>query len=276
MTFTVFLVVLFAAALHATWNAIVKGSGDTVMSTTLVTGWAAALAAMILPWLPGPDPTSWPFIATSACLQIVYFVLVARIYRTADMGVTYPVMRGAAPLIVSLVSLLTPHASLPPIAWLGIGVICAGILSTVGQRRLRSPVTAWALLNAAVIATYTLVDGAGVRRSGAPAAYTLWIFLLTGAPLLGWTLIKRRSELVRHLTGRWRVGMVAGAGTVGSYGLALWAMTTSSVALVAALRETAILFAIAIARVVLKERISRWQVAGATAIATGAVLIRLA
>jgi drug/metabolite transporter (DMT)-like permease len=132
-----------------------------------------------------------------------------------------------------------------------------------------------ALLNAVVIATYTLIDGAGVRRSGAPAAYTLWIFLLTGGPLMAWALAARGRALRHYAAGNWRSGLVGGMGTIASYGLALWAMTVAPVAMVAALRETAILFGVAISRLVLKERVGPARITGACVIAAGAVALRL-
>jgi drug/metabolite transporter (DMT)-like permease len=132
-----------------------------------------------------------------------------------------------------------------------------------------------ALLNAVVIAGYTLIDGAGVRRSGAPAAYTLWIFLLTGAALAAWALLARRQVLRPYITRNWRLGLIGGFGTVTSYGLALWAMTVAPVALVAALRETSILFATAISGFVLKEKLGPARIAGALIIAAGAAALRL-
>jgi drug/metabolite transporter (DMT)-like permease len=208
--------------------------------------------------------------------QIGYFVLIARTYRIADMSQTYPLMRGAAPLLVALASASVLGERLSALAWLGVGVICAGI---VGMAVTRAPGqgrgVAMALANAAVIASYTLIDGAGVRRSGTPAAYTLWIFLMTGAPFALWVLAARRGAFRRHVVEHWPLGLVGGLGTVGSYGLALWAMTRAPIAVVAALRESSILFATAIAGLVLKERVSPLRIAGACIIAGGAAILRL-
>jgi drug/metabolite transporter (DMT)-like permease len=276
MTIAVFSIVLLAAACHATWNALVKGGGDTLLTTVMVTAAAAMIALAVLPFLPAPARASWPFIASSAVFSVTYFALVARIYAVADMSATYPLMRGTAPLLVAVVSGAVLGEPLVPLAWLGIVLICAGILSmAIARRAAANAGVALSLLNALVIATYTLIDGAGVRRSGAPAAYTLWIFLLTGAPLLGWALVARGAAFRRYVDGNWRAGLVGGAGTVTSYGLALWAMTVAPVAMVAALRETAILFGVAISGWVLKERVSRARVAGACVIAAGAVALRL-
>ena len=201
----------------------------------------------------------------------------ARTYRIADMNQTYPLMRGAAPLLTALASAALLKEPLSPPAWLGVAVICAGVIGmAAGRRSGQGRGVALALVNAVVIAGYTLVDGAGVRRSGAPAAYTLWIFLLTGAPFAGWLLAFRASAFRRYVARTWRLGLAGGFGTTASYGLALWAMTVAPIAVVAALRESAILFATAISVFVLKETVSPARLAGAGVIALGAVILRLA
>jgi uncharacterized membrane protein len=136
--------------------------------------------------------------------------------------------------------------------------------------------TAFALGNACVIASYTLIDGLGVRRSGAPAAYTLWVFLLTGIEMLLWILIWRRRDFVAYLRGKWLHALAGGGGTVLSYGLVLWAMTVAPVALVAALRETSILFATVISALVLKERVTLQRLTCIGLIVAGAMALRIA
>lgn len=278
MTVTVFAVVLFAAALHAIWNAIVKGASDRLMATVLVTGAAALIALPVLPFIAAPAPSSWPFIAISTLLQIGYFALVARTYDAADMAEAYPLMRGTAPMLVAVAGFLLLDEPLPPLAWAGIGLIGIGILSmATGGRRSGSGLgMALALGNAVVIAAYTLIDGAGVRRSGAPAAYTLWIFLLTGIPFLLWAWTARRRRFYRAFAADWHLGLAGGIGTLVSYGLALWAMTVAPIAMIAALRETSILFGMAISAVILKEPITRLRLIGAGVILAGAAMIRLA
>jgi drug/metabolite transporter (DMT)-like permease len=277
MTIGVFLVVLLAAALHATWNAVVKGGDDKLLTTILVTGSAALIAIALLPFLPPPARPSWPFIAASTILQYGYFILVAQTYRIADMSKTYPLMRGTAPLLVALASMALLQEPLAPLAWLGVILICCGIIGMAAGRRVRPDKgVGLALLNAVIIAGYTLIDGAGVRRSGAPDAYTLWIFLLTGVPFLLWALAARRQVFLRYVVDHWPAGLVGGLGTILAYGLALWAMTHAPVAMIAALRETSILFAIAISALFLKERVRLVSIAGTCIIAAGAIVLRLA
>jgi len=276
MSFDVFAVILLGAALHATWNAVVKGGGDTLLTTCMITSFASLIALAVIPFLALPARESWPLIGASVVFQVLYFVLVASTYRIADMSQTYPIMRGTAPLLVATASVFVLSESLSPLAWSGIAVICLGILSmaaapSTGQRKG----LVLALINAGVIAGYTLVDGVGVRKSGAPAAYTLWIFLLTGLPLAAWALATRRRVFCRYVIGQWHLGVVGGFGTVASYGLALWAMTAAPIATVSALRETSILFGVVISALVLKEQLTRTRVIAACIIAGGAMVLRL-
>lgn len=278
MPLAVFTIVLFAALLHASWNAIVKGAGDKLLTTVLVTTSAALLAAISLPLLRQPNPGSWPFILASSLFQIAYFGLLARTYHIADMSETYPLMRGTAPLLVGGMSVLVLGARLTLTMWIGVGVICLGILGmAAGNPRKNHRGIVLALLNAVVIAGYTLIDGLGVRHSGAPAAYTLWIFLVSAAPLAAWAIRARgRAAVALYARRNWYFGLIGGVGTVASYGLALWAMTIAPIAVVAALRESSILFGVIISGLLLKERVGPARFTAACTIALGAAVLRLA
>lgn len=272
-------VVLFAAMLHALWNALLKNSGDKRLATVMLTGAAALMAAGILPLLPAPARASWPYLAGSSSAEVAYFVLLAAAYRAGDMSHAYPIMRGTAPLIVAAVSATLVGERLSSMEWLGIAMICGGVLTLAlhGEAFTRHrTATLLALGNACAIATYTLIDGLGVRQSHSPAAYTLWMYLITGGMTLGWTLLTRRAEFLRYLRGRLLAGVAASAGMVCSYGLALWAMTLAPVALVAALRETSIVFVTILSATVLRERLSPQRLAATALIVAGAATLRLA
>jgi len=279
MSAIVFAAVLCGAALHASWNAIVKGGSDKLLSTALIAASSAVIALAVLPFLAPPARASWPYLAASAILQIVYFALVAAAYRATDMSRAYPLMRGLAPSLVAVFGALVLGQHLPPAGWLGVALVSAGVFAmafavtggVAGSRRG----TAFALANAAVIACYTLVDGAGVRVSGSAVAYSMWLFVLA-LPLVGWALLARRAAFVAFARANlWR-GVVGGIGNLGSYAIALWAMTRAPVAMVAALRETSILFGLAIAAVYLGERLGPTRVVAAALIVLGAVTLRLA
>jgi drug/metabolite transporter (DMT)-like permease len=276
---SVFLAVLLGAALHASWNAIVKGGPDKMMTTVLIAAVAGLVAGIALPFLPLPDPASWPFLAASALVQVLYFVLVAAAYGAADMSLAYPLMRGCAPVLVALAGAALLGERLTPAGWAGVSLVSAGVLGmALAGRRARASRrgVGLALANAAVIAAYTLIDGVGVRRSGAPVAYAMWLFLLNAVPLVAWALVARRAQLAACARRYATAGLVGGLGNLGSYGLALWAMTGAPVAAVAALRETSILFAMAIAALFLGETITRGRLAAAALIALGALTLRLA
>ncbi|VUC69185.1 integral membrane protein [Raoultella terrigena] len=276
MTINVFCILLFAALLHASWNAIVKASGDKMYAAISVSGSAAVIALLLLPFAPQPTLASAPYLLLSSALQVVYTVLVAKTYQVSDMSQTYPLMRGTAPLLVAIVSVVFLGDRLSPLAWSGIGVICLAILAMAynGRASSRRGVVL-ALINACFIAGYTLVDGTGVRLSGSALGFTLWSFLMNGSCLLGWATIARRHEVSRYLRQHWHKGLLGGISTMGSYGLALWAMTQAPLAVVAALRETSILFGALIAFVLLKERVIPLRIAAACGIAAGAILLRL-
>lgn len=276
MPLSVFAVVLFAALLHASWNAIVKGGGNKVLSAVLVAAFSSVLAMVLLPFLSQPARESWPFIAASTCCQVVYYMMVARTYHVADMSQAYPLMRGTAPLIVALISAFFVAEKLVPLEWAGIAVICFGILTMALNSRGNAQGAVLALMNACVIATYTLIDGMGVRLSGAPAAYTLWVFLLTGIPLTLWAVLAYKAVFFDYLKRNWLGGLVGGIGTSASYGLALWAMTIAPVAVVAALRETSILFGALISYFVLHEKVGRARIAAACVIAAGVMVLKAA
>lgn len=275
MSTVTLLVVLFAALLHAAWNALVKAGPDKRLSATVVTAGAALVALPLLPFVAAPAPASWPWLAASACLQVAYYLLLAQAYRLGDMGKTYPLMRGAAPLFVALASGPLLGEPLSPWQHGAVALIVVGILAlTVGEGRARRA-TAFALANAAVIAAYTMVDGIGVRVSGSAAGYTFWLFMLTAAGMLACALA-RGDALLAYARRHWKTGLAGGAGTMASYGLALWAMTRAPVAVVAALRETSIVFAMLIAWCLLGERLGPRRACAAGLIACGAVAMRLA
>ena len=280
--------VLAAAVLHVTWNTLVKISADGYLATVLIATAGAVMCGLALPFLPAIHAAAWLNVAGSVVAQSIYYPLVAAAYRAGDMSQTYPLMRGTAPLLVAVLSGPLIGESLDPAQWLGVVLICAGIWAmalrrrpskenSLRRRRFRtSRATGLALLNASVIATYTLIDGAGSRASGAPATYTAWIFLFTAVPMLAVAITRRRTELIAFTRRQWWVGAVGGPANVGAYGLVLEAVTRAPVASVAALRETSILFATVVARYVLKERVDRYRVGGTVVIAIGAVVLRSA
>ncbi len=268
MPLHVMLIVLLAALLHAAWNALVKSGSNKLLETIQLSVAAGAIAGAILPFLPLPAQASWPFLVASVAIHCVYFCMVAFVYRAGDLSFAYPIMRGSAPLFTALLATVAIGERINGGGWLGILLLCTGILwltrdnwrSTRSQRRA----LALGLVNSAVIVAYTIVDGIGVRASENAWSYVLWMFFLNGFPLLAVGLLSDAGALL-SLPGRaWLRGLLSGSCTVAAYGLTLWAMTHAPIALVAALRETSVLFGTAIAAILLKERFgrARWIAVG--------------
>ena len=270
--------ILFAALLHAGWNALIKRRDqDSLTASIGIAAGAALISLCLLPFVLAPAPASWPFLAASAVPQIAYYFLIAKVYRGSDLGLAYPVMRGTAPLFVTAVNALLFQENLSPLGLLGVGCICGGVLLIAGGRLRHSDAgkaVPTALGIAIVIAAYTVLDGAGVRRSGSPAGYTLWVFLLTGAALAGWAML-RRPQILASLRANFWIPLGGGGASLLSYGIALWAMTKAPVAAVAALRETSILFAALISMILLREKATWNRIAAAMLLTAGAVAIRL-
>ena len=277
------LAVLLGAALHASWNALVKSAGDKTVDTALVHFLGAVVALPFALYFGLPRPESWPFIAASLVIHIGYYIALAGAYQHGELGMTYPIMRGFAPLLVALGSgaLIGEHPSTA--AWLGTVAITVGValvgLAHPGEALHHRKALAFAFANAAIIAIYTVVDGLGVRASGDAAAYVFILFVLDGFPypLLVWLrrTPQQRRDILTYAKTRWPKAALGGAASIGSYAIALWAMTKAPVASVAALRETSVLFAALLGTWLLKEKFGWQRAAGTAVVVAGVMALRL-
>ncbi len=278
MPLEVTLAVLAAALAHASWNAMIKSSKDPLLDMTLITFLAGVAVLPFLPFVPLPERASWPYLGGSVVLHIGYYFAVVGAYRTGDLSHGYPIMRGLAPLLTSVCAIFWVGETPGALTWIGILLICGGVLSLglagFHWRESRRS-TRWALANAVIIAGYTLVDAAGVRLSGSPAGYVLWLFLIDALPFPLIVLWWKRHELVAYGKRFWIRGFVGGILSSGAYGVALWAMTRAPVAAVAALRETSVIFAALIGAWLLKEGHIRRRIAGAAVVAAGVIALKL-
>lgn len=274
ITLPVTLAVLGAALLHASWNVLVKSGADKELETFNIAIGSGLVALVAALFLPPPARASWPWLAASAVIHILYFVFLAGAYRFGELSYAYPVMRGGGPMIVAVVGALALGEVLPPGPTFGIVLICAGIFAFASGKHDRRA-TAFALSNAVVIAAYTLVDGQGARLSGAPLSYTLWFFVANGVVIAIYGWLRRGRVVAAYFGGTWRKAIVGGSCAVAAYGIALWAMTRAPIALVAVLRETSVIFAALLSAVFLAEKMTRRRLVATGAVMMGLVVLKL-
>jgi drug/metabolite transporter (DMT)-like permease len=278
LTLGVTLAVLGAALGHATWNAMIKSSGDVLLDMTLVVFFAGLATVPFLPFVPLPLPAAWPYIAGSMAIHMAYYVALVGAYRAGDLSHGYPIMRGIAPLIVSLVAVLWIGEAPKPMVWVGVLLICGGVLSLgfIGfhwEQSRRS--LGWALANAGIIASYTLVDAAGVRAAGEPWSYVVWLFVLDSLPFPIVVYLLKRGELTAYAKRFWPRTLFGGALSAAAYGIVLWAMSRAPVAAVAALRETSVIFAALIGAWILREGHIGRRIVGAATVAAGVIALKI-
>ena len=280
MSAEVLWVVLLAALLHALWNAAVKHSVKSRLPSAAIFIGAGIVCVFLVPWVPIPAGPSWPFLLGSVATHFFYSVMLGRAYRIGDFSHTYPVMRGLPPLLtVLLVGMFTDEV-LSGRQQLAMLVLCLGILSLVFEsgfrRTARMASVGWALLVAVTIAIYTTLDGLGVRLSGSPWGYVVWLCLLEGVVLAMLVLTTQGPPMLLAVVRSWKLTLIGGATTLASYGLVVWAMTQAPIALVSAARETSVVFAVLLGVVAFKERLSRTRLVSIALVMAGLVAMRLA
>jgi drug/metabolite transporter (DMT)-like permease len=283
MALTVFLAVLFAAGCHAAWNASIKGTLDPLVTTVLIALGAGLVALPMLLWSGLPGLASWPWLVASIVIHIFYFAGLIESYRAGDLGQVYPIARGAAPLMTATMTTIFVGERLGVFGWGGIMLLAAGVLllSLRGGRdlaRLDHRAVGFALFTAVSICAYSVVDGIGVRASGPgrAAGYTLVLFVGIAPTVLLYALARRGVAVLPAMVPAWKIGLGGGVLAVVSYTIALWAMTVAPIAIVAALRETSVLFGALIAVTFLGEPLRPARIGAALMIVCGLVLLRMA
>jgi drug/metabolite transporter (DMT)-like permease len=263
--------VLCAALLHATWNALLRSGLDRLWSITVMSITTAVLAAPVLPFLPLPAMASWPYLGLSAVLQVGYSVALVLAYRHAELGQVYPVVRGSAPLLVTLGAALVIGERPGAVTAAGIALVSAGIMSlALGKAAAKPIAVAAALVTGCIIACYTVTDAIGVRRAGSPFAYAAWLFILYGALMPLAFLAIRRGRPAALGAAQTLKAIAAGIVQIVTYGVVIWAYTASPVGPIAALRETSVVFAALIGRAFLGEALTPRRLAACAVIALGA------
>lgn len=278
MTLGIFLAVLGAAFLHALWNALIKLGTSKVGGMVILSIVEVPIGLAVVLFAPPIDPAAIPWVIAAGCTHFAYKFFLTYAYDRGDLSRVYPIARGAAPMVVALVGGVFLADAVSAQEYLAISVLAGGILLMArgvfasGEDRRLLP---FALGSALATATYTLIDGMGARVSGAPVAYVAWVFVADGTffalgmvALRGWDVIPRNWQA-------WRMGTFASAASYGAYAVSIWAMTFAPIAVVAALRETSILFAVLIGWLVFGEKMSGEKAVAALVIVAGVMLMRL-
>ena len=280
MTTTVFLAVLCAALVHAGWNALVKGGADkrVNMSGVIVGHLPASLLALAL--APAPDPASWPYLLAGMACHFGYQIFLLNAYRAGDLSQVYPIARGTAPLIVAAVSVLFLGVVLAPLELAAVTIIALGLMSMAlvrqsdGTRNL--PAARLAVITGCFIAAYSLVDGLGARVSGSPLGFYAWLGTLNALIFAAYMRITAPGVLTQMRVSGKRVFWVGGTASFVAYAIVVWAFTQAPIALVTALRETSIVFALGIGVFFFGEKINLSKLLATFATLSGALLLRLA
>lgn len=282
MSTIVFLAVLLAAALHASWNALVKIGADKYASMAAVVLGHVPIALAVMPFTPWPATQALPWLVGGVLLHMGYQLFLIAGYRSGELTQVYPIARGTAPLIVAGVSVGFLGVALVRLELLAVLLIGGGVVSLAlvrhhdGSRNPRAVMMA--LGTAGFIAAYSLVDGTGARSAGTALGYWSWAAIGNAVVFATWTALARPG-LLRSIAGDRRVattGLLGGTASYLAYGLVIWAFTEAPIALVTALRETSIVFALVIGTVWLKERLDLLKVASTMVTISGAVLLRFA
>jgi drug/metabolite transporter (DMT)-like permease len=269
----VFACVVFAAILHASWNAVLRGGDDRLWSMTLMMTAVAGVTAIAAPFVSWPNAASWPYVIASALIHVGYNLSLVRTYRSGDLGQTYPVSRGSSPVLVALGALVFAHETLDVAALIGIALVSGGIVSLAFQgKRLRAGFLPAAFTTGVLIGAYTVVDGIGVRLSGSSFAYSNSMFLLWSItmPFIYWAM---RGKPPAYTKAQTVMALIGGIVSILAYGIVIWAMQYDAMGVVSALRETSVVWAAIIGRIFLKEKLTARRMASCLAIAAGAACL---
>lgn len=276
MPTSVMVLVLVAALFHAIWNGLIKGGKDPLMESMLICVAWIAISMILIPVLPFPDSSSWPYIGAAVIIHVCYFLLLSKSYSMGDFGAVYPVVRGLPPLIVMLVSVLVINEPLSFQGASGAVLIGAGVLALeIGNKCRSIKLILFAFATALMIATYTVIDGLGARASGHSTSFFVWFNLIQSIIYIGIVFNRRGSrKCIKHIRTKWKHGLLGGLMSFSAYVVVLWAMTKAPIPYVAALRETSVLFASVIAVVFLGEPVRKSRLVSAALIFAGILILK--
>ncbi|MCJ8322295.1 MAG: EamA family transporter [Rhizobiales bacterium] len=275
------LVVLFAAILHASWNAMMKVQGDRFMVITLMAFFMSMIGLPFIFYFGLPTPQLWPYVIASGVIHFIYKLMLINAYQHGDFGQVYPIARGGAPLLLLLASLLF-LADVKFTNWEIIGsvTLTSGLLLLIFNRGFKSLLAngkgiLFAIITAMAIASYTYVDSIGTRISGNALQYMAYFTFADGVPIFMYMLIKRKGSVIPAIKLNYKNGLITAGLSFLSYFLFLWATTHAPIALIASVRETSVIFAVLIGIIFLKEKLGIWKILAAITVLAGLVIMRI-
>lgn len=279
MDLHVFLAVLAAAALHAGWNALLKGGGDPFDNMARISAFGGLIAGIGVWFVKWPEAVAWPWVCLSWLLHALYRYFLIAAYRAGDLSHVYPIARGTAPLLTAAGTALLLGETLSAKGYAGIVALASGVflMSLKGSRQggFELAAVGYALATAVTICSYTIVDGHGSRLNGSAASFILWEMVGNAIIMAATALWVRGPSVYAGIDRWWPAAAGAAVMSITAYIIATWAMTQAPIALVAALRETGVLFAALIGVFFLGEPMTRWRWLAAGIIVCGVVLLRL-
>ena len=280
MELNVIIVVLLAAFLHAFWNFQVRGSGDKALGIGAIMIGHLPLAILGLMVAGLPPISSWPFLLTSAIFHLGYQIFLMNAYQHGELTQIYPIARGVAPLLIALVSIFVIKSDFSVQQVVGILIVSGGIiLHGIFQfHRTRTPMTGMvlALITGCFIAGYSLVDGYGTRHAGSALSFYGMVTVINGAVFMIYLRLFNPGVLSRISTDGRKILLIGGNFSYIAYVLVLWACLSAPIAVVSALRETSVIFALLLGTILLKEKLTVMKILVTIIILTGVITLRLA
>jgi drug/metabolite transporter (DMT)-like permease len=280
MDTTVFLAVLTGAAMHAGWNALLKLGGDRMAVMAFIAIGHGIPAVLALPFVGALDPAAWPFLIASMALHVGYRIFLVKAYEAGDMSQVYPLARGSAPLLTAVIGIVFLGEDVRLLAILGIvtiglGIVLMSLRGGADLKRMNGHALAFALITAGFICAYTLADGLGARAALNPHAYAAWLFAIDAPVTVALVFALRGRRVLNGMREHALKGLMGGLLSLGSYWIAIWAMTKVPIPQVAALRETSVLFGLLIAVCLLGEKLTPPRAVAAALILLGAGIMRI-
>lgn len=277
MDLAVLLVVLLSALLQTGWNVLLKLRLDPLSALMLVVLGGGAVALPVALWLGPPEPVLWPWMAGSMCAHLAFYGCLVGAYARADLGLVYPVARGGALLMTAAIAILLLHEPVRPIGVAGIALLSASVLITGWRSRgeaTQAAALVLALGSGAAVTAFSLIDGTA-GRLGSPSVYTAWLFVADALVVALGLLLWKGTAFFGPVRRHWALALVGGAMLFVSYYLCVWAMTRAPISLVAAVRESSVLFSAGFAVWVLHEKLRPERLLAALLVVAGVTLIKL-